>query len=220
MSVILNILRKIKRKLAPYFTSTSSIKYWEKRAKQYGARSVIHLGHTEEEMTAVTQKQQDILFPLLQRELKGNEQLLLDLGCGPGRFTHDLAVVANCKAVGIDPIQHLLDIAPPSPLVSYNLMKEGIIPLDDDSVDVTWICLVLGSVTNKNVLDKTVSEVFRVTKPGGLVFLVEKTSEDRSNYKTKSTAFYESLFDVFNLRKVDEYKDLEDLNSIFAGRKP
>ncbi|AWO01170.1 hypothetical protein DLD77_05430 [Chitinophaga alhagiae] len=220
MLVLLKILRKIKHAVAPLFTSTSSIKYWEKRAKQYGARSVIHLGHSEEELAAITQKQQNILFPLLQKELKGDEKLLLDLGCGPGRFTHDLAVLCHCQAVGIDPIQHLLDIAPASPLVNYNLMKEGIIPLDDNSVNITWICLVLGSVTNMTVLEKTVSEVLRVTKPGGLVFLVEKTSEDLSNYKTKTVAFYESSFKVFNLRKIEEYQDLEDCNSIFIGRKP
>ena len=42
-------------------------------------------------MDAIKQKQKSILYPLFQKQLSGNEKLIVDFGCGTGRFTPDPA---------------------------------------------------------------------------------------------------------------------------------
>jgi ubiquinone/menaquinone biosynthesis C-methylase UbiE len=55
-----------------------------------------------------SQHTKEILFPLLQSQLTGTECNLLDFGCGPGRFTTDLAELISGKAVGVDVVPDLL----------------------------------------------------------------------------------------------------------------
>ena len=122
----------------------SSLAYWEERSKQYGRKSVLNLGHLKEEFETVTENQKKILFPLFKQQLSGREKSILDFGCGPGRFTLDLAELIHGYAVGADPIKHLLDLAPGKEDACYIQIEENNIPLGSDSVDIIWICLVLG----------------------------------------------------------------------------
>lgn len=212
-----NFLRKIKAK---FFTKKykSQIEYWNERAKNYGIRSVFHLGHSEEELEKITQFQKEFLFPKLKKALTGKENILLDFGCGPGRFSGALAELTDCKVVAIDPIEHLIKLAPPAASVEYKVMPEGKIPMEDKSVDVVWICLVFGSITDNDVLKQTVAEIKRVLKADGSIFMIEKTSKDLSNFQTKSIDFYKELFDFVKLENIDEYKDIEDCNTVFLGK--
>jgi hypothetical protein len=59
----------------------------------------------------------------------------------------------------------------------------------------------------------------RILKNKGTLFLVEKTSQDLSNKQTKNVDFYEKKFDFVNLKKVADYKDINDCNSVFVGVK-
>jgi len=200
----------------------SGVPYWEQRARQYGARSVLNIRHTAEEMAAVTEWQKGILFPHLQRQLSGGEQLLLDFGCGPGRFTPALAEMVGCRAVGVDPIQSLLDLAPAHPDVEYRRIDDGRIPLEDSAADIAWICLVLGTITDDDALRASVAEIGRVLRPGGLVFLVENTAEKQSipRFSFRSVDAYRSLFPGARLEHVDDYYDVEERISILAGPWP
>ena len=173
----------------------TGLPYWEKRAQQHGLRSVLDIRHTEEEITAVTEWQKSILFPHLQRQLRGDERLVLDFGCGPGRFTPGLAELADCRVVGVDPIQSLLDLAPTHPRVEYRRIEESHIPIEDDTVDVAWICLVLGTITDEETLRASVAEIERVLRPGGLIFLVENTAKKKSkpHFRFRSIREYRSL---------------------------
>ena len=91
--------------------------------------------------------------------LTGNEKTILDFGCGVGRFSAPLAKISNCKVIAVDPIEHLIKMAPKDDNVEYQVIQEGILPLDDASIDVIWVCLVLGSITNTEDLKQTVSEI-------------------------------------------------------------
>src|SRR5688500_2232654 len=140
----------------------NDLEYWQERARKYGARSVLNLGHTLAEMDSVTRYQANTLFPILQRKLKGDEQVVLDFGSGPGRFTPALADLTGARAIGVDIVQHLLDIAPQHERVEYRLIVDGRIPLADQSVDVVWITLVLGAITQPADLQHSVREIERV----------------------------------------------------------
>lgn len=123
------------------------------------------------------------------------------------------------KAIGIDPIGALIEMAPENESVEYKVMQEGIIPLPDDSVDVVWICLVIGCI-EQNALGNTINEINRVLKSGGLLFLVENTSEKPSvkQYVFRQFSDYKEMFSFVPLVHLHDYFDLDERISIMAGR--
>lgn len=217
------MLSKIKYKIGKIIqrVNFSPIKYWEERAKNYGELSVLNLNHKREEMQAVKDFQIKIIFPLLKRALNGSEKSVLDFGCGPGRFTIELAEVITGKAVGVDPIEHLIQLAPKNENVSYKKITNNTIPANDKSFDIVWICLVLGGLVSRRQLNRTVKEINRIANDNALLFLVENTTSKKNNlsWKYRSIERYIHLFKNFGLVHLADYDDLGERNSIFAGRK-
>jgi len=196
--------------------------YWEERARRFGRRAVVNIGHTEAEVDAVTRRQEEVLFPLLRAELDGSESVVLDFGCGFGRFTAGLASVIGGRAVGADPSAELLALAPASGSVEYRRMDGGRLPLADDSVDVVWTAVVLGCITGEDDVRVAAAEILRVLRPGGLLFLAENTSAkpDGPHFVFRSRERHRELFAPVPLRCVGEYEDLGETISALAGRAP
>ncbi|CAN5763812.1 hypothetical protein BH23GEM3_BH23GEM3_08030 [soil metagenome] len=199
----------------------TGIGYWEKRAKRYGARSVLNIGHTGEEMAALTERQKEILFPLLAGQLRGDERVIVDFGCGPGRFTPSLSELVRGSAIGVDPIQRLLDLAPCANGVEYRRVESGRIPVADGSADVIWVCLVLGTITEEDALGAAAAEIRRVLHPDGLLFVVENTARkpDLPHFRFRTVDAYLSLFPWAQLDVVGGYEDLGERISVLAGRR-
>ena len=198
--------------------SNGSSAYWERRARRHGRRSVLNIAHADAEYDRVTTWQKHILFPLLRSQLTGAERTVLDFGCGPGRFTRDLAHVVGGHAIGVDPIAALLEIAPADPQVDYRLLRHGRVPLPDHSVDVLWICLVLGVIGGQK-LNATLKELRRIAAPGALVFLVENTTAQPSkkHIEYRSVAEYAKLVGFARLHHLSDYEDLGETISVLAG---
>ncbi|HTY76890.1 MAG TPA: class I SAM-dependent methyltransferase [Candidatus Bathyarchaeia archaeon] len=194
--------------------------YWESRARAFGARSVLNLGHPESEYHAVTEAQRRELFPHMSRLLRGDEKLVLDFGCGPGRFTRDLAALTGGRAIGVDIVQTYLDAAPRDPRVDYRLMREGSLDLPDGCADVVWVCLVLGGIDGP-LLRRSALEISRVLAARGLLFLVENTSRmrDSAHWKFRAIEQYRDLFASVALEHVHDYEDLGETISVMAGRR-
>jgi SAM-dependent methyltransferase len=217
------LLRALRRRARRWFPprpdSRSTIEQWRDRAREHGARAVFNLGHGPEEMARVTDLQRRELFPLLRARLRGDERLVLDFGCGPGRFTLDLAEVTGAQVMGVDPIQGLLDLAPRHPSADYRLMAEGQIPLETGTVDVAWICLVLGGIHGP-ALERTIEDLRRVMRPGGLVFLVENTNEAAGDsfWAFRSVTDYQKMFLPVMLEHLHDYTDLGERISVMSGR--
>ncbi len=201
--------------------SPTPLEQWEDRARRYGVRAVLNLGHPDDEVDRVTERQRRDLYPLLRAALRGGEQLLLDFGCGPGRFTPDLAEMIGGRAIGVDPIRRLLELAPRHPRVEYRLMTEARIPVDSGSIDVLWICLVLGGIRGP-ALDVTLREIRRVLRPEALVFLVENTTEGGGGdfWTFRSIAEYRRLLEPIRLDHIHDYQDLGERISVMRGRSP
>jgi ubiquinone/menaquinone biosynthesis C-methylase UbiE len=196
------------------------MEYWKHRANQLGERAVFNVGHSEEELSAVTEMQKSVLYPRFREALDGSERTVLDFGCGTGRFTPDLAEMVGGTAIGLDPIQDLLDLAPRHEAVTYRTLRPEHIPLPDASMDAIWICIVLGGITNEDELRVTAAELERVRRPGGLLFLAENTSEKPPNprWMFRSASQYAALFPAVRLEPVAEYEDLGERISVLAGR--
>ena len=195
-------------------------RYWEWRARQFGPRSVLNLGHAESEYDAVTEAQKCELLPRLGRALRGDERLAVDFGCGPGRFTAELAALIGGRAIGFDIVQRYLDAAPLDPRVDYRLMTEGRLDLPDGSADVVWVCLVLGAIDGAT-LARSVAEITRVLAPGGLLFLVENTmaGAESAYWTFRSVGQYQAMFPAVALEHLHDYRDRGEEISVLAGRK-
>lgn len=194
--------------------------YWRDRAEEYGARAVLDVRHTEAESAAVTAMQKARLFPFLRRELQGDEKLVLDFGCGVGRFTPDLATLIGGRAIGLDTVHAFLDLAPRGPNVDYCRTDGRSFPVAGGSVDVLWICLVMGGIVGTDLLPDTLRELQRVLRPGGLVMLIENTTEqaDLAHWKYRPVSEWQRLFAFAGLRHAGDYADLDQRISILIGR--
>jgi len=195
--------------------------YWDARARRFGRRAVIDLRHTDGEYEALTRRQwEQQLLPHLRPLLHGDELLAIDYGCGPGRLTRSLAsAICDGQAVGLDPTEPLLALAPPAPGVRYEPLREGRCSLPDHAADVVFVCLVLGGLRDR-ALDDALREIERLLRPGGLLFAVESTSDfpNPAHWTYRSVAEYQRLLPFIDLRHLGDYEDLGERMAVMAGR--
>ena len=106
-------------------------------------------------------------------------QKIVDVGCGPGDFTRQLARISNQKAtiLEIDSNEKSIQAAiidtkkaGLSRTVSYKLGDAYKIPLEDSYADLTCCRTLLMHLTDPL---RAVKEMARITKPGGAVVAVE-----------------------------------------------
>jgi SAM-dependent methyltransferase len=218
---MLTLVRRVVRKLQVLLSGEPvEITAWRMRAEHLNARAVFNAGHADADLDAVTAMQKRELYPRLRQMLAGTERIALDFGCGTGRFSGDLAELINGRVIAVDPVQRPLDLAPRHKRVEYRLMWPGKIPVATASIDLVWICLVLGGVQGK-VLQSTLRELDRVLKPSGLVFLVENTTSVAGTgfWTFRSIGEYRAILPGISLDHLGDYIDLGERISIFAGRK-
>lgn len=198
----------------------AGVDYWRDRARTLGARAVVNLDHPASDgLDAVTAGHRAALYPLLAAELTGDERVVLDLGCGTARLTGDLADLVDGHAIGVDPVAGLLALAPPHDHVDLRLMTEGRLPVDDDAVDVVFTSLVLGGIPAA-ALRRTIAEMRRVLRPGGLVFLSESVADrpEPGHWAARTVEDYVVLVPWAALREVGRFDDAGDGIAVLAGR--
>jgi ubiquinone/menaquinone biosynthesis C-methylase UbiE len=200
---------------------SASLLFWRNRAAKYGSRAVINMACGDNDLSELTEKHQRIIFPLFKSLIEPRDKIALDFGCGAGRFTAEVARALHGKAIGMDVVRSLLDLAPPARDVEYHLISEAQIPLADQSMDVAWIFGVLGGITERKILGETVFEIERVLRPGGLLFLIENTSDKPSAVHWIFRGFdeYRRLLDFVKLEYLGDYREANERMSIMAGRK-
>lgn len=181
----------------------------------------MHLARRGGEIEAVTRMQTERILPVLRARLRGDERFALDFGCGSGRFTALLASAIGGRALGVDPVAALLELAPRTAAVDFRQMRDGRIPLPEASTDVVFVCLVLGGITDPNELAAATRELARVLRPQGLLLLIENTTQrsDLPHWRYRSAAGYSALFPDVALAPVDHYFDLGERVEILAGRR-
>jgi SAM-dependent methyltransferase len=199
----------------------SALAYWTERAERFGERAAVNLEHPAGALAEVSAGHRALLLPLLATLLRGDERVVLDLGCGPGRLTAALARTIGGRAVGVDPVAAMLALAPPDPDVTYRpLGADGRLPLHDGEADVVFTCLVLGGILEPADLARTAAEVRRVLAPGGLAFLCESVSDapDHDHWRPRRAEDYRAAFPWAALTPVAAFADGDDAVTVLAGR--
>ena len=201
------------------------VTYWRERARALGARAVLSTDH-DGEIDEVSAAHREHLLPALAALLHpapAARRTVLDLGCGTGRLTSDLAALAG-RAIGVDPVPELLALAPEHPAVEYrHLTAAGApLPLADGEADVAFTCLVLGGIADAGALAALGAELERVLAPGGLVVLAESVSDQPAvgHWTFRSVADYAAALPWAGLQEVARFDDAGDAVSVMAGRKP
>jgi 2-polyprenyl-6-hydroxyphenyl methylase/3-demethylubiquinone-9 3-methyltransferase len=153
-----------------------------------------------------------------QLELQAQNLSVLDVGCGGGILSEEFARV-GCRVTGIDPSTPSLETA------RNHAAKEGLpieyrqangesIPFNADSFDVVVCCDVLEHVDD---LEKTIREVARVLKPGGM-FCYDTINRTKESHKANIFAaqdFPLTSFFPSNTHLWDKFITPEELLSLY-----
>ena len=154
-------------------------------------------------------------------------QKIVDIGCGPGDFTRQLARLSNQKAkiLGIDSNEKSIRAATTdtkkarlSQCISYKLGDVYKIPLEDGYADLTCCRTLLMHLTEPL---KAVKEMARVTKRGGSVVALEGGKmgafydPDDEEYTKLAERAYEAWINGIRKLEGKEFKIGEKLPGIF-----
>ena len=103
------------------------------------------------------------------------DKVVLDAGCGSGKFSAAIARLGAPKVIGMDIGEKGLDFAreqarkvPYGERLDYRFGSLLDIPLDDASVDIVWSN---GVIHHTLGYERCIEEFARVTRPGGHLFL-------------------------------------------------
>ncbi len=101
---------------------------------------------------------------------------ILELGCGDGQITRDIASAGSDRrvlALEVDEVQHALNLTAGKPdNVRFALGVAEDIPADDCSQDVVFLFKSLHHVPTES-MDRALSEIARVLRPGGFACISE-----------------------------------------------
>lgn len=109
-------------------------------------------------------------IPLYLKVGVKDAKLILDVGCGSGVVTRDIARLTKGKVIAIDGSEDMIKVAKKA-LEMYKNVELRVgdaenLPFDDNTFDVVTCNLLLMWAGNPQ---KVVNEMARVTKPGGTV---------------------------------------------------
>src|SRR5207244_9791856 len=109
-------------------------------------------------------------------------KMILDLGCGTGRFSEALAVRFNAEVIGIDASQKMLEVAGRKRRdrrIRYEPGRAEAIPLPDNSVDLVFMSMIFHHFDNPAL---AALECRRVLRNGATGFLRAATRERIPSY--------------------------------------
>ena len=143
---------------------------------------------------------------------------VLDVGCGGGILSEEFAKI-GCRVTGIDPSAPSLETARKHAamqglVIEYHQACGENIPFDANSFDVVICCDVLEHVDD---LEKTIHEVARVLKPGGMFCYdtINRTEDSRKANIFAAQDFALTSFFPRNTHVWDKFITPEELLSLY-----
>ena len=144
---------------------------------------------------------------------------VLDYGCGAGLETDRLAKAVGGRALGVDASLPLIREATPTERARFSHAPNGMVPTGRNRFDLVYVSLVLGGLCGRN-LDRAVTELTRVLKPGGLLILIDATGEASRGVRwtDRPDHAYRALFPTVDLQARDRFDRGGDHLTLLAGR--
>ena len=108
---------------------------------------------------------------------------LLDVGCGYGRLTAEVAAAGWPHVIGVDPAERMIDRGRlEHPQLDLRPMPDGRLPVEDASVDAVILVSVLTCIPEPGDQESLLREIERALTPGGHVFFSDLLlQEDERN---------------------------------------
>jgi ubiquinone/menaquinone biosynthesis C-methylase UbiE len=129
-----------------------------------------------------------------------NSGLALEVGCGTGRFLDHVAA-AGFHVVGLDPSRYMLGICQQKYCnnkdISFVLGEGALLPYESSRFDVVYSIRTLNQTASEHCALRIVSEMIRVTKPGGNI-LIEFCNKRRFNSRRSKK---QALLTVSKIRR-------------------
>ncbi len=107
---------------------------------------------------------------------------IVDLGCGTGRFSFELARAFGARITGIDPSEKMLAEArrkPSDAQVVFRRARAEALPLEEASQDLLFLSMVLHHLEDREAAAR---ECRRVLRPGGRVCLRNSLADEIASY--------------------------------------
>jgi SAM-dependent methyltransferase len=99
-----------------------------------------------------------------------SEASALDVGCGTGYFAHRLLEFGAASATGVDLMEERVRAARERyPTARFEQANAAELPFDDGQFDIVTQFVCFSSVIDDSLRSAIASEMWRVTRPGGIV---------------------------------------------------
>ncbi|OEH92382.1 class I SAM-dependent methyltransferase [Bacillus solimangrovi] len=141
----------------------------------------------------------------LKNEQIDEQSVILDAGCGLCETSAWMADNFDCEIYALDNHKHMLERAKsllPKELSSINLVNGSVekMPFSDETFDLV-LSESTASFTNTS---ETLSEYYRVLKPGGTLLAIEMTNSEADNDIIRD---YKSFYHINELYSKTEWVD-------------
>jgi ubiquinone/menaquinone biosynthesis C-methylase UbiE len=144
-------------------------------------------------------------FPLSRKHV------VLDFGCGTGRFTEWLGA-RTATVIGLDLTAEMLLAARrlhSNPRFSWVRYGGGRLPFGDETIDRILSVFVIQHVLDESALRRLIAEFARVMRPNGMIALIEQVQASRVSVpgfiEQRTAKEYSDMFAAAGLR---EYRSL------------
>jgi ubiquinone/menaquinone biosynthesis C-methylase UbiE len=114
---------------------------------------------------------------IIARNIPRPTTLIVDLGCGTGRYTYALAERFETRIIGIDPSAAMLGSARAKPSkdgVAFCRASGEQLPLEDGCADMVFLSMVVHHLKNR---PRTAGECRRVLRQGGRICVRNSTRD-------------------------------------------
>lgn len=108
---------------------------------------------------------------------------IVDLGCGTGRYSEELASYFGARVIGVDPSEEMMKRAQEKihcGRVSFRQGSGEALPIENRSADMVFMSMVFHHLRQP---DRVARECHRVLRPGGSVCLRNSTTEQLASFR-------------------------------------